>query len=558
MVGVPGKSKGCSTCRRRKKGVSHYYHHEHRRLKLAVQCDQKRPSCGQCATGGYLCGGYERERTFIQHPSSKLAERAVYIPYARADPSSLTRSLDRAAIYAQCRALFWNLFMPHGDCVVKDEFILRCGHPMNWTEMVNELPQEETCLESAFSALTLSRVGKDNGDDRFVRQSTKLYGRALKEMQTALYDSDRMHSDEVLTASMILGLYESFENPTLDSRSWLSHAQGAAQLIELRGPERHRNRQAHHVFLGSRVPTIYAAILQRHSTYLAAEAWRTTPWENHHKTYFDHLVDTATEIPGLLEKIDQACSGVGAEKSVNSKADLLHAATKIQSKLDIWKRCVKADGLPREVDHVSRGTDDKYPFATEIHFDNHLFLGAHTLYYCCSLVIANAVDQVCAELFRYEQQSGQDDLTVWTSRPPFDSNEHATAIAQTLPYCMQPSMGSLGSIIIRFPASLSFQHFESRGDTGVVQWMTTIQDQMRLRGMSKPLESSVKHQRRISELESNIQAAKTSAPMIRSDSSSSSEGEFSNSLNDESGRVPVRFVHEDPARSYSDNTGDSS
>ena len=227
--------------------------------------------------------------------------------------------------------------MPHGDCIVRDEYILRCGHPMNWTEIVNEFPQEEACLESAFSALTISRVGKDNKDDRLVREGTKLYGRALKEMQLALLDMGRMHSDEVLTASMLLGLYESFEGSTLNSRSWLSHAQGAAHLIELRGPERHRNRQAHQVFLGSRVPTLYAAILQRQPTYLASHEWKTIPWENQHRTYGDWLIDTAIVIPGYLNELDTLCTGIPDQKSYLKKTELMHNLAQTQKAMDIWK-----------------------------------------------------------------------------------------------------------------------------------------------------------------------------------------------------------------------------
>ncbi|EPE10372.1 fungal transcriptional regulatory protein [Ophiostoma piceae UAMH 11346] len=58
MVGVPGRSKACATCRRRKKG-----------------CDFQRPSCTQCLRAGLECGGYERGRIFVhttQHRPSTL------------------------------------------------------------------------------------------------------------------------------------------------------------------------------------------------------------------------------------------------------------------------------------------------------------------------------------------------------------------------------------------------------------------------------------------------------------------------------------------------------
>ncbi|ETN44630.1 uncharacterized protein HMPREF1541_10300 [Cyphellophora europaea CBS 101466] len=543
MVGVPGKSKGCSTCRRRKKG-----------------CDQKRPVCGQCAAGGYVCGGYQRDRTFIQHPATKGAEKSFYIPYIRVSPSSLTQSLDQAAITRQCRGLFWNLYMPHGDCIVKDEFILKCGHPMNWTEVVNELPNEESCLESAFSALTISRVGKDSQDDRLVQESTKLYGRALKEMQLALYDTDRMHSDEVLTASMLLGLYENFEGSTLKSRSWLSHAQGAAHLIELRGPERHRNRQAHHVFLGSRVPTIYAAILQRQATYLAATAWKTIPWENQHRTYIDRLVDTTTAIPAYLEDLDTLCTGTADPKTYLQKTELMHNLAQTQRMMDVWKGCVKADALPIEKVHITGGTDDRYPFEVEMHFDNHLFMNAHAIYYCCSLVVAEAAELLFADLALYDLAGVLRDPAIWKLTSLFDARRHATSIASMIPYCIQPDMGALGGIIINFPANLALHYFRKIGDYRVTTWLTDAFHEMGIRGLTNSPHATSKHERRISEIETRLRGAKRPSPGARSDSSeeSSEGGSSPTSTAAKRTAVVVRFVHEDPARYYADSGGESS
>ncbi|KAK4123595.1 hypothetical protein N657DRAFT_633843 [Parathielavia appendiculata] len=48
MVGVPGKYKGCETCRLRR-----------------VKCDNTRPFCRKCLDGGRTCAGYERETVFI-------------------------------------------------------------------------------------------------------------------------------------------------------------------------------------------------------------------------------------------------------------------------------------------------------------------------------------------------------------------------------------------------------------------------------------------------------------------------------------------------------------
>lgn len=154
-------------------------------------------------------------------------------------------SLDRTAIAAQCRALFWDLYLPHGIAEVHDDMLQPCNHPPNWTTILLEMSQNEPALEYAFSALSVSRVGRSNRDYRLVKESTKIYGRALKDLQRALADSSRMRTEEVLAACSLLGLYEVFEGGDALSKSvgWVSHAQGAARLLELRGPSDHIKRQ---------------------------------------------------------------------------------------------------------------------------------------------------------------------------------------------------------------------------------------------------------------------------------------------------------------------------
>ena len=436
--------------------------------------------------------------------------------------------------------------MPNGDCVVRDEFIIRCGHPMDWTEMVHELAATEKSLANAFSALTIARVGKENRDSRLVRESTKVYGQALKNMQSALFDPTRMHSDEVLIASMLLGLYEIFEGSTLESRSWLSHAQGAARLIEFRGPERHRNRQAHHVFLGSRVPTIYAAILSRKATYLADEDWRTIPWENQHRTYYDKLVDTTTDIPGLLAEIDAANIGSPNPLTYARKKELLNDLANVQKCLDTWKKHVKRDGVARTIRH-NHSSDDKYPYDTEYWFENHLFMKAHSIYWACSLVVAEAAEELLSDLRSYDVKRDPGDTAAVEGL--FDAKKHATAIAHSIPYCVQPDMGALGASIINFPANLALRYFRRARDAQTVYWLSKVFKSMRNRGLQYNPQL----------LESQHEDSGEMTPTLKSESSDSSDSSDAGTPKSNemlTSQVLLKFVHEDPSRFYVDGTDD--
>ena len=122
------------------------------------------------------------------------------------DVSISSANLRRVAFGKQCQDLFWDLYMPQGDCAVKDEFILKCGHPVNWTLVIQQMSTDETALNLAFLAVSAARVARDHNDRGLLQESLKIYGKALRDLQSALWDPKRMYSDGTLVACMLLGL----------------------------------------------------------------------------------------------------------------------------------------------------------------------------------------------------------------------------------------------------------------------------------------------------------------------------------------------------------------
>ncbi|ETI24530.1 hypothetical protein G647_03899 [Cladophialophora carrionii CBS 160.54] len=528
MVGVPGKSKGCSTCRRRKKG-----------------CDLKRPICGQCASSGYVCGGYNRDRTFIHHPASKAVAHAIFLPHNRPTPLALPGSVNRGAVESQCKSLFWDLYMPRGDTMCRDDFILRCGHPMNWIEVIQNVPKHDASLTDAFSALSISRVGQGHKDVRLVHESAKVYGKALKELQLALFDANRMHSDHVLMACMLLGLYEVFEGPALNSRSWLAHAAGAARLVELRGPKRHQHWDAHHPFLASRIPTIYAAIVQRKATYLASPEWLTIPWEFQHRTYFDRMVDLGTVVPGILQKFDILRESEA--DTTGSLIQLLEDCRDLQSKMDRWKDGTKKGALPREVPHDAADSD--FPFETDLWFENHLFIQARLVYYTCSLALSEVADEILQAL-KYRDQKLPEALDPASLGQYFDSGRHAARIARCVAYCLQPEMGALGANIINFPANLAFAYYERVEHTAAVEWLTKAFRSAKARGL---------HVDNVfTQLLPNARDKDDRVRFLKRESSteSSESGNSTSSGLSMASTATTIFIYEDPAKGFHDATDD--
>ncbi|EXJ74681.1 uncharacterized protein A1O5_01375 [Cladophialophora psammophila CBS 110553] len=538
MVGVPGKSKGCSTCRRRKKG-----------------CDQKRPVCGQCLTSGNICGGYDRERTFILHPASEKVQHAIFIRHTKPPILPLPGSINRGAVESQCKSLFWDLYMPQGEAACRDDFIIRCGQPMNWTEVIQSVSKQDTSLADAFSALSISRVGQGHRDVRLVHESAKLYGKALRELQLALFDPQRMYSDHVLMACMLLGLYEVFEGPAFNSRSWMAHATGAARLIQLRGPKRHQTWLTHHPFLAARIPTIYAAILQRKATYLATEEWRTVPWEFQHRTYFDRMVDLGTLIPGILERFDilrECDSDIASEL-----AQLLDECRDLQTKMNKWRDGTKKGATPRVVEHDPLD-QSSYPFTTDLWFENHLFVHARLVYHTCSLALSEVGNEVLQALNLRDQKILYS-IDRASLKELFDAEGQAANVCRCVSYCLQSEMGAWGANIVNFPANLAFAYYQRTGHTAATEWLEKAFRGAKLRGLHVnnvfdvllPSFRDGDDRMRFSKRESSTESSSESS--VHSPASNHSIASHTFSNHSVSSDATTIFVYEDPSKDYDTN-----
>jgi hypothetical protein len=413
---------------------------------------------------------------------------------------------------------------------------------MHWTELIQNIKKEDTSLQDSFSALSISRVGQGSKDTRLLRASTELYGKALKELQLALYDPKRMNSNQVLMACMLLGLYEVFEGSAFDSRSWLAHAKGAARLVQLRGPARHQEHDAHHPFLASRINTVYAAILQRQSTYLATEEWMTIPWETTPRTYFDRLVDMSVQIPGLLERFDlvrDRKSDVGHEL-----LKILDECTTLQHMMNRWKDGTRPGALPQQVKHEGP-SDDGYPFATDLWFGNHLFVHARLVYYTSSLTLAQTVEEVLQVLYaRDKKLSLTTDFD--TLSQLFEARKHARNICRTVPYCLQPQMGALGPGIILFPANVAFAYYRRIGYSEATTWLAKAFRDLKTRGVN--MTNAFNHSSDFIHHRLHHYKRESSSESGGSGASPGSDHSLASTI--------TTFVYEDPSKEYYDASND--
>ncbi|XP_014553385.1 hypothetical protein COCVIDRAFT_107853 [Bipolaris victoriae FI3] len=321
MVGVPGRSKGCVDCRKRKKG-----------------CDLVQPECGQCKGRGIKCGGYDSDRIFIyqQGTLSRAAalktDKCATVKTSPTQPDLhdyqvvhhskstlavqrcdvhptpvnliLPQSLAKAAYSERTVAAFLEMYSPAG--------IIRNTN-VDARELFNLLPLLSTrdeALQMATLAVGMTQLGITTGNESLTRHGRTLYGKALKETAMALRNPARANSKSLLIVPRIMGLFDMLYGAEPDSsnqaKSWLSHAEGELAMIISRGPEAFAADDAAHMFFTTaRYRLLGPAIRARKPTIFDAPDWKTLPWKGRTKSYEDALMDIMCGIPELLWSVDK-------------------------------------------------------------------------------------------------------------------------------------------------------------------------------------------------------------------------------------------------------------
>lgn len=248
MVGVAGKSKGCHTCRKRKIKVRVAVVGLNREMLIwtGAKCGLQRPECQQCIRSNRTCAGYHRELVFkvatrdgtqpeesrtssgsgdqdATNPPSDRAAIALQGKVQRQAKASRASCLPRAVnprnvVQAQIFQVFVDAYLPHAE---RGDSGRRKRSLISWVQVAPDLLDPSNPLSSALSAVCMARIGRLQEDQRSTMESRVLYGKALSELQLALWDKTRMFRDDTLAASIALETYEVGPSPRdSEARIW--------------------------------------------------------------------------------------------------------------------------------------------------------------------------------------------------------------------------------------------------------------------------------------------------------------------------------------------------
>lgn len=113
----------------------------------------------------------------------------------------------RTAFEMQSVSAFFDLYFPSNELLLPKSATLGLNF-RNWIAVVQRLDLEDAALRPALLAFCLARIGAGHNDQALREQAIRLYGTALKEMNLALRDGRRIHTDETLAAGKLMAHYE--------------------------------------------------------------------------------------------------------------------------------------------------------------------------------------------------------------------------------------------------------------------------------------------------------------------------------------------------------------
>ncbi|KAL8757472.1 MAG: hypothetical protein Q9199_002210 [Rusavskia elegans] len=452
MVGVPGRSKGCKTCRKRKKG-----------------CDLQQPACGKCIRGGLICEGYARQWTFIANEPVTRGDAIAVL--ARRSPTKfpltfLPDQLNRTAFETQSLSLFFDLYCPTKERLVPRSSTVGLDF-RNWITVVQKLDLEDAALRPALLAFCLARIGVSHNDQAVSEQAIKLYGTALKEMNLAIRDGKRIHTDEILAAAKLMAHYEMFHGsttPELKTRgtNWKAHTEGVIKLIQVRGPRGLDSENARLLFIDSRLSATVTAIVSRKPNFFATTAWRTLPFESKPKDVSDELHDIMATLPILLEEYDliQACQNDG--EAHRRRLRLFQQCQATDHTLRTWFADLSSklsSPLPSVIRTPAeqRSTPEHDCFSFEV--SDHMLAITLALYWSTCMLLYSLIEMI----FNSLRSSGLADIP---RRLPehVDPHQSATSISRSIGYFIRPEMGIWGVQLVGFPLGVAFMYFLSSED----------------------------------------------------------------------------------------------
>ncbi|MCJ1420561.1 hypothetical protein MMC32_006918 [Xylographa parallela] len=386
---------------------------------------------------------------------------------------------------AQFAGLFLEKYLPSSADFANS------ASPM-WLQQAADIRDPGETLKLSLRALSMTRLGRINGDDNMATQGKINYVFALRELQKALWDEQSMWKDETLAAGRVLVYHEIFEATSGSISAVANHEAGMALLVQLRGPEKYHSPLARAILEDVRNTCMIMALRERKASFFGSEIWATQPWGREAKSVPQKLYDKGFALAAVLEEMDASRRSTDDVTPAEQIIRFLSRCLEIDNELEAWYQEFLEDSPSplywirpaddndlRDITNSSTTSmnDTAYEFAS-------LHLAHVTMnYWAVRIILSSAVAGICKNVppgifdarngFPEDSTKAVDErnsssytsqrfIEAMASKYSIDQRiELASSIVLSVPYCMDEKMGLFGSQKTLFPLGTTLSVLET-------------------------------------------------------------------------------------------------
>lgn len=173
-----------------------------------VQCDLTQPTCNRCRRAGLKCGGYRRQRVFVNSTKYQPLNGKGYslCPHDGDSVGKITQpdSLTHTAYKAKFLGLFWGTYYPEGSRLQTNTW----GSSGDVLSVIYRLSPEDGTLQRILLATSLFITGRQDGKTWMTREGQAIYCATLGKIKSLLKCEIKVLSDGVLATVKALSLFE--------------------------------------------------------------------------------------------------------------------------------------------------------------------------------------------------------------------------------------------------------------------------------------------------------------------------------------------------------------
>ncbi|KAM3414985.1 hypothetical protein BST61_g10122 [Cercospora zeina] len=327
-------------------------------------------------------------------------------------------------------------------------------------------------VSQALDALCLVQVGSIFHDQTLLKQSVRMYAKALTGLVRTLGTQDPsafLKDDYVLATVTLLASCEFFDEISQMGEGWSKHLQGSQQLLKARGPESINTKMSLMLYSNMRHGGLSHALIARKGTFLSRPEWRALAWRDEIRDASTAFYEYALQVPDLLEGWDdyvqQGETNVDFRLQAKSSGKALYTLAHIEEFQPFCKLI-----SDRTVDKAFMFSSFMVAYLVSVYWDVMHFLRTTIK------ALHHARHQVQSDWFPAPEDAvTQDELM-----------EYVMNMMRCFPFFCEPTSSSTGQIGIFLPLRTAAFYCLEHGHWPLMKWLGAVRDGIFTKGMRPP------------------------------------------------------------------------